>query len=101
MRELLETEQTYVDGLEMCIGQYFEGLLEAQARKIISADDLKFLFGDIATIHQLNATFLKDLRASYANFNNNSSMIGDQFVKFCPYFRYLLVSLSPLSLLQY
>ena len=74
-----------MDGLRQCIKEYYESL--SADKKIISTEDLKFLFNDIATIHQLNATFLKDLSAQYENFKNESTLIGDQFVKFCPYFR--------------
>ena len=85
VRELIETEKTYVNGLKLCIDTYYAGL--AQDAKVVSADDLKGMFNDMQTIHQLNETFLRDLQQRYSGFNNDKTRIGDQFVKFCPYFR--------------
>mmetsp|Transcript_7041 Transcript_7041/g.11631 ORF Transcript_7041/g.11631 Transcript_7041/m.11631 type:complete len:468 (+) Transcript_7041:94-1497(+) len=85
VKELIETEKTYVNGLEQCIKAYYDNL--SQDPKIISAEDLRGIFNDIKTIHQLNFTFLNDLQAVYKNFNNDKTQIGDQFVKFCPYFK--------------
>merc|ERR1719245_49837 len=78
IQELIETEKTYVNGLNLCIENYYKPL--SQNGKIISNDDLRGMFNDIETIYKLNCTFLKDLES-------NTKNIGDQFVKFCPYFR--------------
>jgi len=85
VKELVETEKTYVNGLDLCIKNYYQGLSLDQ--KLISPEDLKGILNDIESIHQLNFTFLKDLEKLRMKFDNDTTMIGDQFVKFCPYFR--------------
>eukprot|EP00485_Elphidium_margaritaceum_P009219 CAMPEP_0202691274 /NCGR_PEP_ID=MMETSP1385-20130828/6035_1 /ASSEMBLY_ACC=CAM_ASM_000861 /TAXON_ID=933848 /ORGANISM="Elphidium margaritaceum" /LENGTH=439 /DNA_ID=CAMNT_0049346651 /DNA_START=89 /DNA_END=1408 /DNA_ORIENTATION=+ len=85
IKELIETEKTYVNGLDICLRTYYERL--SAETKLVSAKDFKVIFNDLKTIHQLNDTFLTDLNAVYANFDNDQTRIGDQFVKFCPYFR--------------
>eukprot|EP01084_Bolivina_argentea_P276924 472621_1 len=85
VRELIETERTYVKGLNVCIETYYKRL--SSDTKIINTEDVKRVFGDIATLYQLNKTFLNDLEDRYKGFKNDKTRIGDQFVKFCPYFR--------------
>lgn len=86
VRELIETEKTYVNGLNLCIDTYY-AKLSNDPKKLVTPKDLKGIFNDMQTIHQLNETFLNDLQQRYAGFNNEKTRIGDQFVKFCPYFR--------------
>eukprot|EP01084_Bolivina_argentea_P286308 491129_1 len=78
--ELIQTEATYINRLNICIKEYYNGL--SKDEKIINADDLRGIFNDIQTIYQLNTTFLQDLKSS-----KQSDTIGEQFIKFCPYFK--------------
>jgi len=85
VKELLETEKTYVDGLLLCIHSYFNGF--SSDTKLIPAEDLKMIFNDLQTIWKFNDTFLRDLQTAYMGFDNDKTRIGDLFVKFCPYFK--------------
>lgn len=68
-----------------CIHTYYNGL--SNDPKIIPQEDLKLIFNDLQTIWQFNDTFLRDLQSAYMGFDNNTTRIGDLFVKFCPYFK--------------
>eukprot|EP01084_Bolivina_argentea_P149173 260648_1 len=78
VQELIDTEITYVDSLNICIAQYHERLITET--KLINAEDVSNIFNDMKTIYKLNHTFLEDLQS-------DGVRIGDIFVKFCPYFR--------------
>eukprot|EP01084_Bolivina_argentea_P276930 472634_1 len=85
VKELISTEKTYVEGLQLCIHAYLNGL--SQNKKIIATKDLKIIFSDIEMICKLNQTFLDDLQSRYISFNNHKTMIGDRFIEFTPYFK--------------
>eukprot|EP01084_Bolivina_argentea_P003792 7148_1 len=85
IKELIDTEKTYVEGLKLCIHAYYNGL--SQDTKIIPTNHLKEIFNDVEMIYKLNQTFLDDLESRYNSFDNNKTMIGDRFVEFTPYFK--------------
>ncbi len=78
--ELIDTEETYVNILNICIKQYYNDL--SKDEKIINADDLRDIFNDIQKIYQLNTALLQDLKSS-----QQTDTIGEQFIKFCPYLK--------------
>eukprot|EP01084_Bolivina_argentea_P276929 472630_1 len=80
IKELIDTEKSYVDSLNICIKEYYNGLSENP--KIINPTDLRGIFNDINTICQLNTTFLENLQSS-----QQTDTIGEQFIKFCPFFK--------------
>ena len=83
--ELIQTEQTYIDRLTLCIDNFAKPL--KNNNKLISFQNHETLFKDLEVIRGLNSTFLNDLQSSVANWDNNNTMIGDYFIKFTPYFR--------------
>jgi FYVE/RhoGEF/PH domain-containing protein 5/6 len=80
VRELLETEKTYVNRMEMCIMYLIDPL--AEQKKLISENDHQILFSDYKIIFSLNSQFLLDLTNAI-----QADALGKQFEKFCPYFR--------------
>ncbi|XP_044531228.1 FYVE, RhoGEF and PH domain-containing protein 2 [Gracilinanus agilis] len=58
VRELLETEQTYVSRLHLLDQVFFEELLkEARSSKAFSEDIVKLIFSNISSIHQFHSQF--------------------------------------------
>ncbi|XP_068929686.1 FYVE, RhoGEF and PH domain-containing protein 2 [Petaurus breviceps papuanus] len=58
VRELLETEQTYVSRLHLLDQVFFEELLkEARSSKAFSEDVVKLIFSNISSIHQFHSQF--------------------------------------------
>ncbi|ETO18342.1 trichohyalin, partial [Reticulomyxa filosa] len=85
IEELINTEQTYVDSLSLCI-DLFANPLENMP-KAISRNDHRVLFSDIKTIRGINEAFLQELLQDWKSFDNDKTMIGEHFIKFTPYFR--------------
>eukprot|EP00485_Elphidium_margaritaceum_P005066 CAMPEP_0202693594 /NCGR_PEP_ID=MMETSP1385-20130828/7656_1 /ASSEMBLY_ACC=CAM_ASM_000861 /TAXON_ID=933848 /ORGANISM="Elphidium margaritaceum" /LENGTH=639 /DNA_ID=CAMNT_0049349291 /DNA_START=43 /DNA_END=1959 /DNA_ORIENTATION=+ len=76
INELITTEQTYCDNLDLLLSLFVRPL---QERKLISAHDSQTIFSDIETIIQLNKHFLGTLKTS--------DEIGSAMMEFAPYFK--------------
>eukprot|EP00027_Filamoeba_sp_ATCC50430_P016850 CAMPEP_0168571736 /NCGR_PEP_ID=MMETSP0413-20121227/17521_1 /TAXON_ID=136452 /ORGANISM="Filamoeba nolandi, Strain NC-AS-23-1" /LENGTH=753 /DNA_ID=CAMNT_0008604661 /DNA_START=30 /DNA_END=2291 /DNA_ORIENTATION=+ len=81
-KEILSTEQTYVQNLGTCIKCYYNPLKEAIANKkpIIDDTQLKTIFSDIVLIHSLNEQLLKELKPIVENWSPNKCL-GQIFIK--------------------
>ena len=55
--------------------------------KLIKEKYYGALFPDISTILGLNMNLLNALKQKFDNWDNDKSVIGDEFVKFAPYFK--------------
>ena len=71
--ELIATEQTYVDNLRLLNELYYQPLTE---NKIIKTKYIQSIFGEIATIINLNENLLKTLIESKQNDKIGKAMLG-------------------------
>ena len=55
--------------------------------KIVKQKYYTALFPDISTILGLNMNLLTSLKRKFEDWDNDKSVIGDEFVKFAPYFK--------------
>ncbi|KAG8739720.1 hypothetical protein FRC10_005239 [Ceratobasidium sp. 414] len=68
LQELLDTEQTYVDGLDMVYNHFLAPLIESLAspHPLLTPADLSVVFPGFIDILSFNRSFLSDLRAVLA-----------------------------------
>eukprot|EP01084_Bolivina_argentea_P223780 378566_1 len=92
MKELLSTEQTYVNLLNKCIDTFVDPLLLKP--ELLKPEQNRILFSDIKVIHGINKAFLDDLNSKFSAYDNNNNdmdimdmTIGEEIKKFTPYFR--------------
>jgi len=78
VKELLETEETYVKVLKLIDGVFHEQVKEAVSKnKIMPENVVQGIFGQISAIHQFHASYLVgELRKRIENWQSNP-MIGD------------------------
>ena len=88
VKELIETEKTYVRLLGLTVTVYMDPLSQnGEYKKLVTPKQHQVLFSDLKTILPFNDKFVKDLMGRHEKWNNNKSKIGDLFLDFCPYFR--------------
>eukprot|EP01006_Ploeotia_vitrea_P047592 TRINITY_DN67142_c7_g14_i1.p1 TRINITY_DN67142_c7_g14~~TRINITY_DN67142_c7_g14_i1.p1 ORF type:complete len:1084 (-),score=615.57 TRINITY_DN67142_c7_g14_i1:57-3308(-) len=89
--EMLSTEKTYVeDNLEWLVNGYIIPIrvhANSEENRILSTEDLAVVFSDIETIYQFNRQMLNELDERLAEFDVDSTLVGDLFVKFSPFFK--------------
>ncbi|KAM9002243.1 FYVE, RhoGEF and PH domain-containing protein 2 [Sarcophilus harrisii] len=88
VRELLETEQTYVSRLHLLDQVFFEELLkEARSSKAFSEDVVKLIFSNISSIHQFHSQFfLPELQRRVKEWAA-VPRIGDVIQKLAPFLK--------------
>ncbi|XP_074167156.1 FYVE, RhoGEF and PH domain-containing protein 2 isoform X1 [Sminthopsis crassicaudata] len=88
VRELLETEQTYVSRLHLLDRVFFEELLkEARSSKAFSEDVVKLIFSNISSIHQFHSQFfLPELQRRVKEWTV-VPRIGDVIQKLAPFLK--------------
>lgn len=80
-QEIMDTEETYVNGL-LKLKTHFG----VQAQAILAKEDYDIIFGSLAQALPINMALLEDLKLRLATYNE-TTMIGDLFIKFAPYFK--------------
>jgi RhoGEF domain len=76
--EILSTERKYVTALGVCIDVFLDPL-EVQ-KKLITQDEIRFIFSDIRPIHFFNTKLAEDLAERLENWSS-TQCIGDIFLK--------------------
>jgi len=108
--ELVETERNYVARLKLLIEAFVEPLQSAEHSRKMSSGDHSALFSNVITIYGFNSKFLEgtnvthethtrtrltnflfwslfsDLDHRFDGWDDNTSLLGDKFVEFTPYF---------------
>lgn len=82
--ELISTEKTYVENLQMLHILYCGPL---RNNNMIKDKHYQTLFPDLETIIQLNSNLLDTLQQRFCDWNEDSSTIGDVILQFTPYFK--------------
>lgn len=77
IEQLINSEQKYCTSLQKLHKNYIEPL-----SKYLSSQHQYTLFGDIQTIYEKNIKFQIALEHKYKTFDPNSSLIGDEIIKF-------------------
>ncbi|MES1915328.1 MAG: hypothetical protein MHM6MM_007297 [Cercozoa sp. M6MM] len=88
VREILSTEEVYVDRLRT-LGDVFRGPLLADESPVTDKEQARKIFGNVEIIFGLNLRFLNDLRSRIDSeeFDVTSTPIGDIFVQFGPFLK--------------
>jgi hypothetical protein len=81
LREIYTSECTYVEGLMLLNHQYI-----AQCKPVLSDDEVRVVFGNIATITNFNKTLLKDLRVRLSAWTD-TELVSDVFATMIPFFK--------------
>jgi hypothetical protein len=81
LREIYTSECTYVEGLMLLNHQYI-----AQCKSVLSDDEARVVFGNIATITTFNKTLLKDLRVRLSTWTD-TELVADIFATMIPFFK--------------
>lgn len=81
-KEILQTEQDYVNNLQTCINVFLNPLREAVGTKkeIVPQSVVKSIFSDFEIIHHLNAQLLEGLEPKVKNWHPTQTL-GDIFIK--------------------
>jgi len=97
VREIVMTEQSYVEGCEVLVDVYITPLALScikkgkDKHKILpnGKEDVKRIFSDFDLITVLNRQFLGDLQSRVLSWTEDptSQVIGDLFLQFTPYFK--------------
>lgn len=83
IRELLETEQRYVEFLTILVDH---GIVPLRNEKILSDSEIRTVFSNVETILQFHRIFLEDLKKRIDSWNSES-LISDIFAKYYQYFK--------------
>jgi hypothetical protein len=84
VRELVDTERTYVRSLTLLKEQY---MLPLEKAELLSKDEIKIVFSNIALLHSVHKELLSDLGARFYAATNESPCIGDIFAHLAPYLK--------------
>eukprot|EP01105_Mastigella_eilhardi_P018961 TRINITY_DN4436_c0_g1_i2.p1 TRINITY_DN4436_c0_g1~~TRINITY_DN4436_c0_g1_i2.p1 ORF type:complete len:1333 (+),score=393.10 TRINITY_DN4436_c0_g1_i2:58-4056(+) len=87
-QEILSTEKSYVDGLNILIRNYVKPLSTAcgTSNQIVSREDVKSLFSNIEIITNFNTVLLEGLTARLSTWSENT-LLGDIFVHLAAFLR--------------
>lgn len=95
--ELLDTEKTYVESLEILKRVYYDPMSANSKQKegvrVVSADDVRNLFGSLNIILPVNKLFLADLTKRLASPPDQEVLIGDAFHTFVNIFQIYFIIL--------
>eukprot|EP01088_Endostelium_zonatum_P015026 TRINITY_DN3510_c0_g6_i1.p1 TRINITY_DN3510_c0_g6~~TRINITY_DN3510_c0_g6_i1.p1 ORF type:complete len:1174 (+),score=355.40 TRINITY_DN3510_c0_g6_i1:92-3613(+) len=98
VNEILLTEKSYVEGLRLLVEEYKSGLTtlatsrETQQKGMggevdITMEQVRIIFSNIEVVQKLNIGLYAELTQRVAAWNNETSLIGDIFVKWAPFFK--------------
>mmetsp|Transcript_17960 Transcript_17960/g.28372 ORF Transcript_17960/g.28372 Transcript_17960/m.28372 type:complete len:552 (-) Transcript_17960:3960-5615(-) len=83
--ELLQTEQTYLTNLENLFNIF---ILPLKSNKLLTTSDHSLIFpSDLSTIYALHMQLNSDFQQSCAQYNNESTSIGDIFITYGELFK--------------
>lgn len=86
-KEIVETEQTYVQCLQAAVSCFLRPLESPESSNILSKEQLNSLFSNIGTLADLNRKFCSDLEKRRNEEWKTKDQMGDLFLKFTPYFK--------------
>jgi hypothetical protein len=81
LREIYTTECSYVEGLMLLNHQYI-----TPAKSVMSDDDARVVFANLASLTSFNKTLLKDLRGRLSAWHDHE-LVGDIFATMIPFFK--------------
>lgn len=84
-REILTTERTFVDLLQIALKEYYLPLLKSQPQ-IIPMDKLNTIFGNMRDVLHTNTILLNDLEDKMKDWGPQQK-IGDAFAKLAPFLK--------------
>jgi len=87
-QELVKTEQSYVNHLNLLITHFEVPLIKGEAKHFhIEESDLRLLFSNIDVIYQFNLTLLQELEVRLKSWEtpNSEQLLGDIFKKMGPF----------------
>ncbi|KAJ1976260.1 hypothetical protein H4R35_002774, partial [Dimargaris xerosporica] len=92
VQEIMATEQTYVDGLQLIDRVLYAPLRQAAIRPatvILSTRRINDIFANLTDIINVNQEFLRQLEARLASdtWCSDTSCVGDIFLEIAPYFK--------------
>jgi len=73
IREIIQTEESYVADLSIIISHYMEPLFGAD--QIVKTSDIQVIFGNISSIYEVSKQFLNDLKEGFYQLQNGDSML--------------------------
>ena len=81
--EIVSSEKSYFDSLTLLKEEYVDGIIEAE---LLSVGTRRELSAAVCGILELQKTLLSDLNECIQEWDDESSLIGDKFVKLGPFF---------------
>lgn len=88
IREILDTEVSYVKGLDTLCYTFQPPLRElAKNDKKVKMEDIEHLFGNIDELVQFQQLFLSELKNKMKDYDPETGTIGDFFVKYASYMK--------------
>lgn len=85
--EILETEQAYVDSLDIVVDLLIIPLRQdIDSVSIIDEEDVQVIFSNIETLRGVNCVFLKKLEERLGSWHD-TQYLGDIFVEMAPFFK--------------
>lgn len=85
-RELLETEKSYVNSLNIAIKYYLQPITDSVVKSsqepIIPAEDVRSIFSILEIIAKVNSAFLVDLDSRMRTWDHFTTTVGDLIEKF-------------------
>jgi hypothetical protein len=84
VRELVDTERTYVRSLTLLKEQY---MLPLEKAELLSKDEVKVVFSNVALLHSVHKELLSDLGARFYAATDQAPCIGDIFAHLAPYLK--------------
>ena len=84
-REILTTERTFVDLIQIALKEYYLPLFKSSP-PIIPVDKLNIIFGNMKDILQINTVLLNDLECKMKEWSPTQK-IGDAFAKMAPFLK--------------
>eukprot|EP00456_Euglypha_rotunda_P016099 TRINITY_DN15257_c0_g2_i4.p1 TRINITY_DN15257_c0_g2~~TRINITY_DN15257_c0_g2_i4.p1 ORF type:complete len:371 (-),score=35.49 TRINITY_DN15257_c0_g2_i4:31-1143(-) len=86
LREILETERSYVGQMDMLDILYVQPILYGKEKGMLTQKQTEQLFHQIRSIRDLNKGLLKDLEARIEK-GEKEGRLGDLFINFAPFFQ--------------
>ena len=82
-REIVESEEAYVQNLKMLMDEYYTPLKSLAAQgKLVTQQQFNDLFLNLKDIYGFNKRMLEAFKVRMAHFDNRTTRIGDIFLKF-------------------
>ncbi len=88
VKELYDTEKSYITSLEYLITQkkYLLKNAEFVEQPLLTTKEVTTLFSNVETLRDFNKKFFKEIEKRIMTWNHNQK-IGDVFIRYAPFFR--------------